>query len=271
MKTGADIKNLYTPVQPSLKKSVEQVTYQEFLPADRLQNLVYCYWELKSNLPLSGPFHYTVVADGCIDIFFELTNPQENFVMGFSKKFTEFPLGSSFNYFGIRFLPAAFPQLFKVDASELSDRFENLDLVLPGTSLFIEENFHPASDPLDIKNRLDQHFLKILYKNKLLADPRLLHAIDIIIKNSGVLNIEKDLDTGLSPRQLRRLFEFYIGDSAKTFSKIVRFQGLLNTRPTAQIMRREKLFFDMGYFDQAHFIKDFKTFYGITPGQAFAK
>jgi len=79
MKTGADIKNLYTPVQPSLKKSVEQVTYQEFLPAERLQNLVYCYWELKSNLPLSRSFHYTVVADGCIDIFFELTNPQENF------------------------------------------------------------------------------------------------------------------------------------------------------------------------------------------------
>lgn len=271
MKPDANIRNLYKPLQPSLTNSAENVAYLEFLPAAGLQNFIYCYWQLKSNQPLVEPFNYTVVADGCIDIVFELNNPQENFVMGFSKKFTEFPLGNSFSYFGIRFLPAAFPQLFKVKASELSDRFENLDSVVPDTSLFIRENFHPGDDSLDIKSRLDQHFLKILNKNELIADKRLFQAIDLIMKSSGALIIEKDLDTGLSPRQLRRLFEFYIGDSAKTFSKIIRFQSFLNIRPSAQLMRQEKLFLDMGYFDQAHFIKDFKTFYGITPGQAFRK
>ncbi|MCF2442841.1 helix-turn-helix domain-containing protein [Dyadobacter sp. CY345] len=271
MKTETSIRNLYTPLQPSIAKSADNITYQEFLPAAGLQNFIYCYWHLKSTQALSEPFNYRVVADGCIDIFFELNNPQESFVMGFSKKFTEFPLGNSFNYFGIRFLPAAFPQLFKIDASEISDRFENLDLIVPGTSLFIRQKFYSVNNALDIKNQLDQHFLKIQTQSQLIADHRLFRAINLIIKNSGSITIEKDLDTGLSPRQLRRLFEFYIGDSAKTFSKIVRFQSLLNSRPTAQSIRQEKLFFDMGYFDQAHFIKDFKTFYGITPSQAFLK
>ena len=75
----------------------------------------------------------------------------------------------------------------------------------------------------------------------------------------------------ISPRQLRRLFEYYIGDSTKTFSKVVRFQNILKAKPSTQSLRENKLFYDTGYFDQAHFIKDFKNFYGVTPGKVFGR
>lgn len=271
MKISADIRQLYKPIQPTVKQSADNVTYSEVLPAIGLQNVIYCYWQLKTTKTHSAPFIYRVVADGCIDIFFELNKPQYNFVMGFCKKFTEFPLENSFNYIGVRFLPTMFPQLFKVDASQLSNRFEELKIVVPTTSDFITNHFNPIQTIEKVKKIFDNYFLELIEKSNFDNDVRLYQAIEIILNNFGALDIEKDLNTGISPRQLRRLFEFYIGDTAKTFSKVVRFQNILRAKPSSQSLRQNKLFFDVGYYDQAHFIKEFKNFYGVTPSKAFGR
>ncbi len=113
--------------------------------------------------------------------------------------------------------------------------------------------------------------LNLLKSIKFNDDSRLYESINIILKNSGVLNTETELDTGISSRQLRRLFQFYIGDTAKVFSKVVRFQNILRAKPSTQSLRQNKLSFDAGYYDQAHFIKEFKIFYGVTPGKVFGR
>ena len=150
-----NLRTLYIPVQPTVRQSDDNVTYAEFLPELRLQSFIYCYWQLKTTRELSKPFNYRVVADGCIDIYFELTNPEQNYVMGFCKKFTEFPLDNSFNYVGVRFLPTMFPQLFKINAMELSNRYEHLKVVSPQTSDFIYSHFNEALPPEKLKKILD--------------------------------------------------------------------------------------------------------------------
>lgn len=271
MKISTDIRQLYKPVQPTVKQSANNVTYLEFLPDSRLQGVIYCYWQLKTATPLSDPFIYRVVADGCIDIFFEINNPKDNFVMGFCKKFTEFPLENSFNFIGVRFLPTMFPQLFRINASELSNRFEVLNNVVPYVSTFIADHFHHELTQEQIQTTFDQYFIHLIENTSFDNDSRLYNAIGKILQSFGVVNIEQDLDTGISQRQLRRLFEFYIGDSAKTFAKVVRFQNILRAKPSSQSLRQNKLFFDGGYYDQAHFIKEFKNFYGVTPSKAFGR
>lgn len=267
----SSLRDLYQPVQPTVKQSAELVTYQEFVPDPRLQSMIYCYWRLTTTATLQEPFFYRVVADGCIDIFFEMQRPSENFVMGFCKKYTEFPLENSFDYVGVRFLPTMFPQLFKIDASELSNRYESLAAVVPETARFIATHFEAGLPVAAIKSIFDGYFLDLLPNMRFESDARFYQALAIILQNFGVLNIEKDLDTGLSPRQLRRLFEFYVGASAKTFSQVVRFQNILRAKPSQQSLKENKLFYDTGYYDQAHFIKEFKNFYGLTPGKAFGR
>lgn len=264
-----NLRELYIPVQPTVKPLDSQVLYRELPPHPTLLNTIYCYWQLKSRKPLSEPFIYRVVSDGCIDIFFELDQPQHNFIMGFSEKYTEFPLSNSFHYIGIRFLPAAFPLLSGIDASELTNRYEHLKDVLPSTSHFITDHFGFHISLEEARNKLDEYFLGFWSKTGLRTDKRLYHALKIIVENSGTINIETGLDIGISPRQLRRLFKFYVGDTAKTFSKVVRFQHILRAKPSVQSLRENKLFYDIGYYDQSHFIKDFKNFYGTTPNQAF--
>lgn len=271
MKTLYNLRDLYTPIQPTVKSSMENVLYTEFLPDNKLLNHIYCYWQFKTHKPLPEQYSHRIVADGCIDIYFELNNPKESYVMGFCKKYTEFQLENSFNYIGIRFLPSMFPNIFNINAKELSNRFENLSNVNNSTAVFIENNFNANLSINDIKNNLDNYFLRLVINQNQVWDSRLYESIQIILKNQGVVQVEKDLRTGISKRQLQRLFEYYIGDNPKTFSKIIRFQTILRAKPSSQSLKFNKLFYDLGYYDQAHFIKDFKHLYGTTPNKAFGK
>lgn len=258
-------------MQPTIKKSNNSVIYCEHIPHLELQPFIYCYWELRTTSELKQPFTYRVVTDGCIDIFFELKNPNHNFVMGFCKKYTEFPLENSFHYIGVRFLPTIFPQVFKTDASLLSNKFQLLSNISAATSEFIADTYSADVFLNKVTSTFDEYFLDLINEKNFENDNRLYDAINIILQNFGVINLEKDIDTGISHRQLRRLFTYYIGDTPKSFSKVVRFQNILKAKPSTQSLRKNKLFYDLGYYDQAHFIKDFKNFYGVTPSKAFGR
>ena len=111
--------------------------------------------------------------------------------------------------------------------------------------------------------------VEILKNRTIDYDYRFLNALKLIFQKNGYLRTQEDLDTGLSTRQLRRIFNFYIGTTIKSFSNVVRFQHILNAKPSKQSLKDNQVYYDAGFFDQAHFIKNFKTYYGVTPFQAF--
>lgn len=263
------IRHLYKPVQPVAGLSPELVSYSEAFPDERLQPFIYCYWELKSTEKLRTSYPYSVVTDGCIDIFFDRNDPSESKIMGLSNTCTEFPLTPSFHYSGIRFLPGMLPHIFRLNASELSNHVEDLETVLPGTYSFIKNQMNEQTDFGKARRLLDTFFLRLLGNVHFNADQRFFMALRGILQTNGNLRIEKDLDSGISPRQLRRLFEYYVGDTAKTFSKIVRFQHVLRT--SSLNSGDKKHFYEAGYYDQAHFIREFSNFYGETPGKVFVR
>ncbi|MEL7270387.1 MAG: helix-turn-helix domain-containing protein [Bacteroidota bacterium] len=259
----------YRPLQPSVKFGDTNIVYEEVKPSTALAPFIFCFWQLKTTKPLPEPFQYRVVSDGCIDIFFNHKKPEENFVMGFCRKYTEFAIGHEFDYIGIRFLPAIFPLLFGIDAKSLSNVSPPLQEVLPQFSEWITNHLLPDhSFPFIVKG-LNEKMGNQLANPNLNLDPRFFNALGKIFKRKGYLDIEKELETGLSPRQLRRIFNFYIGTTPKAFSNVVRFQHILNAKPSQESLKENKLYYDVGFFDQAHFIKNFKTFYGITPSEAF--
>ena len=262
MKRTPNIRSLYLPVQPGSEHPAEGVVYQEILPDARLQDYIYCYWQLKTRYPLTSPFHYRVIADGCMDVYFELEEPDKSYVMGFTNSFVEFELAKTFNYVGVRFFPSMFPQLYKINAAELSNRAVCLENVLPVEAKFLADSFSADLSPTDLKGLLDEHFLRHVSSIIIDADSRLYESIELILQNGGTMSVEKELPQGISVRQLRRLFEFYIGDTPKEFSRVVRFQKTLQAPED---------YLNSGYYDQAHFIKEFKNLYGLTPGKALLK
>lgn len=261
------LRTYFAPIQPTVGLEECSVLYKESLPAIPLQNLIYCYWQLKSNTILTTPFTYKVIADGCIDVFFNLANPTESFVMGFCKEYTAFSLNCHFNYIGIRFFPSVFPRLFPIKAKDLSNACYPLKWVLPDFAALIEKNWKPEAALSEVRLQLDAYLGACLEQRTLEVDPRFYEALICILNKKGVIKTEKELKTGLSSRQLRRVFDTYIGTTPKTFSKVVQFQSILNAQSLGELPHTNKLYYDAGFFDQAHFIRDFKKFYGQTPAK----
>lgn len=263
------IRKHFRPIQPTVSVNDGTICYLETQPVNQIENYVYCFWQLKAQKALVQDYNYKVVSDGCIDVFFDHSRPAENFVMGFCRKYTQFPIGKEFDYIGIRFLPSAFTILFGIDAKNLSNRSQELNKILPDFSNWIKSVIRPSDSFETITKVLNEKIIGLSRKPAMYCDHRCLDALNLIFKKNGWLDTEKDLNIGLSPRQLRRIFNFYIGTTAKSFSNVVRFQHILNAKPSKQSLNRSKLYFDVGFFDQAHFIKNFKTFYGVTPSDAF--
>ncbi|WP_229367844.1 helix-turn-helix domain-containing protein [Fibrisoma limi] len=262
------IHQLFKPVQPTVSGEAGVVRYVERPPTPTLAPLIHCYWQLATQQPLSQPFVYRVVADGCIDLFFDLLAPDDLFVMGLSTTYTEFPLTGVFNYAGVRFLPTALPLLYRVDASELTNRIEAFRDVVPTAAGALTELIAGHTTLETLKPLLDGYFTRQFTTTNVTPDHRLIQAIAAILTSGGTLNVLSELDAAISHRQLSRLFQRYVGDTPKVFSRIVRFQQLLNARPSIQTLQEDKVFYDLGYYDQAHFIKEFKTLYGQTPRNA---
>ena len=269
MKAFESIKNNFKPIQPSVKADTEHITYIEVKPKKEIANYVYCFWQLKTERELNESFKYRVVSDGCIDIFFDCHQVSENFVMGFCKKYTEFDIGNTFNYIGIRFLPSAFPLIFGISAKTLSNQSQRLKNTIPQFSNWIELKMNPSHSFKKTTQLLNKKLTELVLNNHCNYNCRFFKALELILQKNGFLDTEKDLDTGFSSRQLRRIFNFYIGTTAKSFSNVVRFQYILNSKPSKKSLKENKFYLDVGFFDQAHFIKNFKTFYGVTPLEAF--
>ncbi|HKV42208.1 MAG TPA: helix-turn-helix domain-containing protein [Blastocatellia bacterium] len=72
-------------------------------------------------------------------------------------------------------------------------------------------------------------------------------------------------ELGLSPRRFIQVFNDAVGLTPKLFCRIRRFQGVLRSISTGKSIDWPALAVDCGYFDQAHFIHDFKAFSGLSP------
>lgn len=86
-------------------------------------------------------------------------------------------------------------------------------------------------------------------------------------RSGGAVTVrELAIETGYSERYLRMKFEQTLGFSPKLYNRIVRFQQVLD-----RVVRSAAPLSDVaasgGYFDQAHFMKDFKSFSQMTPSQ----
>jgi len=95
---------------------------------------------------------------------------------------------------------------------------------------------------------------------------------DKILKN-GTMMLLKDIiqDCGASPRTLERNFMKRTGVSPKRLMRIVRIDYLWTKIKDENAIDYQGLVFDGNYFDQSHFINDFKTVIGETPSYFFKR
>lgn len=73
-------------------------------------------------------------------------------------------------------------------------------------------------------------------------------------------------ETGFSVRYIQKLFLNYVGISPNSFFSVQRFNRSLNLVRSAELSLTN-IAYECGYYDQAHFIREFKSYTGLTPSQ----
>jgi methylphosphotriester-DNA--protein-cysteine methyltransferase len=106
--------------------------------------------------------------------------------------------------------------------------------------------------------------------NQKAADDLVALAVNLIRQHGGNIKMTALAETlNISQSQFEKRFRKIVGSSPKKFASLVRLSSVTKAKPEKNGLIN--LGIDSGYFDQAHFIKDFKSFTGQTPEQFFSK
>lgn len=156
---------------------------------------------------------------------------------------------------------------FKAPLHELSNTTLSLDELIPRTTIqLVEEQLQEARNDRQRIAIVETFLLSEL--KQLPEDGIVQKAIQLILQAKGDIRI-KNLVAALpvSRDPFEKRFRRITGTSPKQFSQIVRFRSLIEMYSGDNSLT--DMAYTAGYFDQAHFIKDFKAFTGQTPHDFF--
>jgi len=101
--------------------------------------------------------------------------------------------------------------------------------------------------------------------------PRLSAIVYAVAKDHGILRVDDLVDRfGLNKRTLQRLFAKYVGVSPKWVIQRYRLHEAAERLAAREPVGHAALAMELGYSDQAHFVRDFKAIVGVSPA-AYAR
>ncbi len=167
--------------------------------------------------------------------------------------------------FGIKFTPGGFYPFLGKPVSTLADTsiavgevFGRDAEALEGVILATEdENAMVAAANDFLLQRLPQSDMKATLAGELVAQ---------ILRERDLLTVEDLAErSGMGVRSLQRLFSRYVGASPKWVIRRYRLHELLEQMHSGRQIDWAQLAVELGYFDQAHLIHDFKSMTGYAP------
>jgi AraC-like DNA-binding protein len=163
----------------------------------------------------------------------------------------------------------AFP-FFRFPMSELEERSVNLADVWGASAAEIRERLLAARDPQKALLALEECLYRQLVA-PLQMHPAVQFALKRFQKSGQDARIAALADEiGLSSRRFSDVFRREVGLPPKAFLRVSRFQQAIQTAHGKRELDWAQLALACGYYDQAHFIHDFREFSGLTPSAYLA-
>ena len=168
---------------------------------------------------------------------------------------------------GIRFLTHSAAYFFNDEMEVFNDQVADLCDIIGNPVRVLHSQLLETTELMERIDLLERFLIKRLEGagKKSFRIDKVANILMSIKKDSTENSISNIASRhGITPRYLHKLIYRHTGLSPKLFNKINRFQLSLRL-----IAENEQSFtaiaYDCGYFDQSHFIRDFKSFTGITP------
>lgn len=253
------------------------MNYETFPPSPDLAPFVRCYWTLEVS-PDESKEKQRIVPDGCIELAFILGDNIKRYTS--DSEFIIQPramvLGQTVEPFYIQpvgyvhtFAASFYPYGFSSFISDSVIKLNNVETAI--NQLFEKDEAEQLEESiitaLDTRERIDvlESFLRSKLVSKETVENIVRSTVDLIVLNGGNISINKIVGADQSlKRKLERQFLSVVGISPKQLSKLIRLQTALKLIAN----RRDNLTniaYASHYYDQSHFIKDFKEFTGVNP------
>lgn len=245
---------------------------QRWAPSPAVGRHVEHFWSVTWDLRGQAPFDSAVITFPCMHLTHEWGSdgarhgfPLPNtLVHGVVERVFRTTISDRGWVVGARFRPGGFTARFGRDASAMTGRVQPVDDALFGGPVRLDDDVASAAEHLD---RLigggggggggqDETY------------PALAGLVDWIRDDTSVQRVDQVMDRSpWSVRTTQRLFRRYVGVPAKWVLCRYRLQNAALEIETDPAVDFADLAVRLGWYDQAHFINDFRALLGTTPGE----
>lgn len=254
--------------------------YQTYQPHESLASVIQCYWTLQ--VPAEAEkSRQRIVPDGCIEMAFILGDDIKRYVAEHEyiiqpramilgqtlKPFYIEPTGFV-DTFAVRFYPYGFSNFVNLPMGDLVEKETPIHSVFgEEIARSLEQDIIQASCTEE-RIEVIQAFLLHKFNDEHIIQGIVQSTVDAILLSGGGKSISNILENSASRprrRQLERDFIRQIGVSPKQLGRVIRLQAALKMMVDSDTKSLTEVAYEKGYYDQAHFIKDFQQFTGVSP------
>jgi AraC-like DNA-binding protein len=257
--------------------------YNEYHPEGLLGEYVQTIWAMESENDEETYPRSLIMPDGIVEIIFHYRDPffyyrdnkrislNGNAAVSMMRKCIEIESSGRTGFVAVRFFPWGAYHFFDIPISTFLDDTINGEKLWADNSKIIIDGLKSAGN-LQKRYELIEEFLTKRLEQHKKGETKTDEAVRLIRHSKGTLSIEDVCDkTGLDKKQLERKFSKLVGATPKVFSRVCRFLHICRHLEEQKGKSLTQLAYECGYYDQSHFIKEFKEFSGFTPKDFFEK
>lgn len=264
---------------PNLQISKSEITpgmeYREYQPHHLLKSYVECYWSALADKP---PFREqeSLIPDGTIELMFNFGDDYAQFVnnkkvtvkgshiIGIRKHSLFISQTNRQNFFSVRFKPGGSYPFFRIPAYLFSNGFVTVDELLEKEYAILEEQLADTTDN-NARVQIMDHFL--LKKLDTLPDAFLFVAkcSKALLQQptTSINDLARRFNTNY--KTMERRFNTVLGLTPSELLKIKRFNDAVLAMYSCRHDSLTGIAYECGYYDQSHFIREFKQLTHFTP------
>lgn len=243
----------------------EKFRLTRYPPSRDLEYFVERYWIVDWDLRCQEPYLQENLPHPTINLVFERGASGVYGVVS-RGKFAYLLTGSG-RVFGVKFRPGGFYPFLRSSVSALKDNSLRISEIFDVEDEAIEETILSATENSEMVE-LVETFLRARLPDKDENVDLVNRIVDQIIVDRELVRAEEVARRfNLTDRTLQRLFRRYVGVGPKWVIRRYRLQQAADRLAETAGANLQEIALDLGYFDQAHFIRDFKALIGVTPAE----
>ncbi len=166
---------------------------------------------------------------------------------------------------GVHFKPGGLSPFFGVPSDEIRNMHLGLDTLWGSFAAELRDRVLEAATD-EARFDVVESALRVRARGCFDMHPAVCYALGQFVSGPRTGTISEVTGRiGLSPRRFIQVFREQVGLTPKLFCRVQRFQSAVRRIASGRPVEWAHVALDTGYFDQAHFINDFRDFSGLRP------